>query len=260
MNKISLSIEELIYCFYNEGYFEHGNALKQVYFGDLDDEKMDLLLQTTTRSLLSKSLLVYENHKFTLVEELEEIISMLNYSVQSIKASRHGADGPEESVSFHFNGNTVLQHSLLYDEQVHVFEQVSVEGAAELISGFYRISGHGDGRGFELSQAEFEQLLDSLEDNQKLFELPVLHGEKQEFYETLKTTDGLLNTLLFLEFTEQKDPVAKNVVLFTNDTKKNWVIEKADNIFNITHCDRKKVGQLIKENVIESLEKVQYGK
>jgi hypothetical protein len=260
MNKFSLSIEELIYCFYNEGFFEHGNALKHVYFGDLDDEKMDLLLQITTRSLLSKSLLVYKNHKFTLVEELAEMVSMLNYSEQSIKASRHGAGGGEESVSFHFNGKIVLQHSLLYDEQVHVFEQVSVEAAAELICSFYRVSMNNCGSGFELSQAEFEQLLDSLEDNQKLFELPLLHGEKQKFYETLKTTNGLLNTMLFMEFTEQKEPVAKNIVLFTNDNKKNWIIEKVDDIFHINHCDSKKVEQLIKENVMESLEKVQYGK
>lgn len=256
MNKISLSIEELIYCFYNEGYFEQGNALKQVYFGDLDDEKMDLLLQITTRSLLSKSLLVYKNHKFTLVDEIAEIVSMLNYSEQSIKASRHATDRGEESVSFHFNGKTVLQHSLLYDEQVHVFEKVSVDAAAELISGFYRVSSHGSGSGFELKQAEFEQLLDSMEDNQKLFELPVLHGEKQEFYETLTTTYGLLNTLLFMEFTEQKEPVAKNVVLFTNDSKNNWIIEKNEDVFNINQCDSKKVIQLINENVIDSFEKV----
>lgn len=260
MNKISLSIEELIYCFYNEGYFEHGNALKQVYFGELDDEKMDLLLQITTRSLLSKSLLVYENHKFMLVEELSEVISMLNYSDQSIKASRHGEDGGEESVSFHFNGKTVLQHSLLFDEQVHVFEKVTEGKAADVISAFYRLSEDGSGSGFELNQTEFEQLLDSLEDNQKLFELPVLHGEKQVFYETLKLTNGLLNTLLFMEFTEQKEPVAKNVVLFTNDCKNNWLIEKNENDFTINLCDSRKVNQLIKENVVESLEKVQYGK
>jgi hypothetical protein len=260
MNKISLSIEELIYCFYNEGYFEHGNALKQVYFGDLDDEKMDLLLQITTRSLLSKSLLVYENHKFMLVEELSEVISMLNYSDQSIKASRHGEDGGEESVSFHFNGKTVLQHSLLFDEQVHVFEKVTAGKAADVISAFYRISEDGSGSGFELSQTEFEQLLDSLEGNQKHFELPVLHGEKQEFYETLKSTNGLLNTLLFMEFTEQKEPGAKNVVLFTNDSKNNWIIEKNEDLFYMNQCERSKVDQLIKENVIESLKKVQYGK
>lgn len=260
MNRISLSIEELIYCFYNEGYFEHGNALKQVYFGDLDDEKMDLLLQITTRSLLSKSLVVYENHKFILVEELAEIISMLNYSEQSIKASRHGVEGGEESVSFHFSGKTVLQHSLMYDDQVHVFEKVSVETAAELITGFYRVSNHGSESQFELSEAEFEQLLESMEDNNKLFELPVLQGEKQQFYETLKATNGLLNTLLFLEFTEQKEPVAKNVVLFTNDSKRNWVIEKYEDVFYINQCDSRKINQLVRENVIEPLEKVQYGK
>ncbi|MGA9227633.1 MAG: hypothetical protein WB217_14915, partial [Mesobacillus sp.] len=93
MNHLSLSIEELIYCFYSEGFFEQGNALKQVYFGDLDDEKMDLLLQITTRSLLSKRLLVYKDHKFTLVEDLAQIITTLNYSDQSIKASRHKSGG-----------------------------------------------------------------------------------------------------------------------------------------------------------------------
>ncbi|MBT2685055.1 hypothetical protein [Bacillus sp. ISL-37] len=260
MNKISLSIEELIYCFYSEGYFEQGNALKQVYFGELDDEKMDLLLQITTRSLLSKSLLEYKNHKFTLVEELADVISMLNYSEQSIKASRHVGDGGEESISFHFNGKTVLQHSLLYDEQVHVFEKGSAESSAEIVSKFYRISNYSSGSGFELTQAEFEQMLDSLEDNQKLFGLPVMDGEKQQFYQTLKTTNGRLNTLLFMEFTEQKEPVAKNVVLFTNDSKNNWIIEKNEDVFYMNQCDSSKVDQLIKENVIESLEKVQYGK
>ncbi|RSD28745.1 hypothetical protein [Mesobacillus subterraneus] len=223
---------------------------------------MDLLLQITTRSLLSKNLLVYENHKFMLVKELAEIISMLNYSEQSIKASRHGFNGSEESVSFHFEGDKILQHSLLYDEQVHVFEQVSGEAVAELISDFYRLSNNNNGsrRGFELSQAELEQLLDSLENNQQLFELPVMHGEKQEFYETLKRTKGLVNTLLFMEFTEQKEPVAKNVVLFTNDNKNNWIIEKVDDVFQINHGTSIKVEQLIRENVIESLEKVKYGK
>ncbi|WLR54598.1 hypothetical protein LC048_19565 [Mesobacillus subterraneus] len=260
MNKVSLSIEELIYCFYSEGYFEQGNALRQVYFGELDDEKMDLLLQISTRSLLSKDLLIYKNHKFTLVEELAEVISMLNYSDQSIKASRHGEEGGEESVSFHFNGKMVLQHSLLYDEQVHVFEIVSEERAGEIISGFYRISHQSSGSGFELSQAEFEQMLDSLEDNQKLFGLPVMEGEKQQFYQTLKTTNAQLNTLLFMEFTEQKEPVAKNVVLFTNDRKNNWIIEKNEDAFYVNQCDSSKVDQLIKENIIESLEKVPYGK
>src|SRR5690606_4921674 len=85
MEQISLSIEELIYCFYSEGYFEQGNALKQVYFGDLDDDKMDLLLQITCRSLLAKNLVDYQNHKFTLSDELAQIISTLNYSEQSIK-------------------------------------------------------------------------------------------------------------------------------------------------------------------------------
>jgi hypothetical protein len=259
MNQLSLSIEELIYCFYSEGFFEQGNALKQVYFGELDDEKMDLLLQITTRSLLSKSLLVYKDHKFTLVEDLVHIIATLNYSEQSIKASRHKNGGGEEAVSFHFNDNKILQHSLLYDEQVHTFTQVTLKEVSEIVSDFYHVSNAEGNDGFEITQSEFEDLLESLNNNEKLFNLPKLEGEQQKFYETLKQTDGFLNTLFFLEFDENKEPVAKNVILFTNDKVNNWVIEKEDDRFHIKSSSNGTVEQLINEQVNTSLEKVNHG-
>jgi len=259
MNQLSLSIEELIYCFYSEGFFEQGNALKQVYFGDLDDEKMDLLLQITTRSLLSKRLLVYKDHKFTLVEDLAQIITTLNYSDQSIKASRHKSGGGEEAVSFHFNDSKILQHSLFYDEQVHTFSQVSLKEVSEIVSDFYNVSHVDEDEGFELTQQEFEDLLESLNNNEKLFNLPKFEGEQQKFYETLKKTNGFLNTLFSLEFDDHKEPVAKNVILFTNDNDHNWVIEKEDERFYIKYCSRGTVEQLINEQVIRSLEKVNHG-
>ncbi|WP_102261132.1 hypothetical protein [Mesobacillus jeotgali] len=251
MDKISLSIEELIYCFYSEGFFEQGNALKQVYFGDLDDEKMDLLLQISTRSLLSKSLVSYKNHKFTLVEELADIIAILNYSDQSMKVSRHDGEGGEEAVSYHLRGDRLIQHSLFYDEQVHVFSSVTLDEASDLVSDFYYIQGDRETgtNGFSLSQQEFESMIDSLENNSALFEQQKYEGSKNDFYQSLKESNGLLNTLLFFEFNEAKEPEVTTLVLFTNNPANNWMIEKREQDFYLIPCNREMIKMLIEDNI-----------
>jgi hypothetical protein len=251
MDKISLSIEELIYCFYSEGFFEQGNALKQVYFGDLDDEKMDLLLQISTRSLLSKSLVSYKNHKFTLVKKLADIIATLNYSDQSIKVSRHDGKGGEEAVSYHLTGNRFIQHSLFYDEQIHEFSIFTLGEVSELVSDFYHIQNDRETgtNGFSLSQQEFESMIDSLENNFTLFEQPKYEGLKNDFYQSLKESNGLLNTLLFFEFNEAKEPEATSFFLFTNNPANNWIIERREQEFYLKPCNREMVKSLIENNI-----------
>lgn len=253
MEQISLSIEELIYSFYSEGFFEQGNALKQTYFGDLADDKMDLLLQASCRSLLAKKLLNYKNHKFTLTKELANVISSLNYSNQSVKASRHQREDGEESVSFHFGENGIIQHSLLFDGQVHCFEKVYLEEVSMNIGDFYRVaedvavSEHT----IMLSQLELEEMLAFVSDNKKQFENPKFEGSKSHFFEILKKTEGLLNTLLFFEFTEQKEPVVTDVVMFTNNSELNWQIEKEpeDETFKIKESNVSLINNLLKKNI-----------
>ncbi|UZJ78715.1 hypothetical protein [Fictibacillus sp. KU28468] len=87
MNRVSLSIDELIYGFYSEGLFEQAIGLRQTYFEELNDEQFELVLQTSCRSLLSKELLMYDehNHRFQLTEEISSLIKSLNYSPLSLK-------------------------------------------------------------------------------------------------------------------------------------------------------------------------------
>lgn len=253
MNHFSLSIEELIYCFYSEGFFEQGNALKQVYFGDLDDEKMELVLQVSTRSLLAKNLLHYKKHKFALMDELAAVISALNHSEQSIKLSRHGEDGSEETVSYHVSEGQLYEHTLKFDEQVHVFKMVTLEHVASSISEFYNVVEEtaAEETVFSISQEEFETMLDALSDNQKLFELPNLQGGKQGFYQTLKETSGKLNTMLFLEYSRNNQPEAKNMILFTNASQENWVMEKVNDDFTVTRGYQELIKKLVQENLQE---------
>ncbi|MEH7384843.1 hypothetical protein V7147_05410 [Bacillus sp. JJ1521] len=257
MEQISLSIEELIYCFYSEGYFEQGNALKLVYFGELDDDKMDLLLQITCRSLLAKKLVHYENHKFTLSDDLKSIISTLNYSELSIKASRHAEDGKgEEQLSFHIGEKGIIQHVLLYDEMVHEFTFVTFEDVSNTITEYYRIGESTEKQNpLQLSQEEFEQVLLALNDNTVKFEQPPLKGEKKVFNEILEETNGLLNTLLFLKFNENKEPYATNIVMFSNRKNDNWIIEKVDDLFEVQPCNTKSIELLLENNVVAIKEK-----
>jgi hypothetical protein len=255
MNQISLSIEELIYCFYSEGYFEEGNALKQVYFGDLDDEKMDLLLQISCRTLLAKELLDYQDHKFTLKKGIAEIISALNYSEQSIKASRHSSQGGEESLSFHFKDSSIIKHSLHYDEQVHTFAFVSLQEVSSLVHDFYRV-GEGDADlEMLMTQGELEEMLSSLQDNGKQFDAPQLTGARKQFNQILQDTNGRLNTLLFLEFNDDKEPLAKNVVMFTNNPNNNWIIEKQGELFDIKSGNKGTIDTLLERNLSNSMVK-----
>ncbi|WP_449538916.1 hypothetical protein [Ferdinandcohnia sp. Marseille-Q9671] len=266
MERISLSIEELIYCFYSEGYFEQGNALKQVYFGELEDDKMDLLFQITCRSLLAKNLVHYENHKFTLTDDLASIISTLNYSQQSIKASRHAEGGKgEEQLSFHFGEKGIIQHALLFDEMVHEFTFVSLEDVSRKISEYYRIGDvfENEASTLQLTQNELEELLVALNDNKSKFERPQHVGAKQQFNNILEQTNGLLNTLLFLEFNENKEPHATNIVMFTNHAENNWIIEKKDDLFKAQPCSVDIVNLLLESNISafkEKKEELTHGK
>ncbi|CEG25444.1 hypothetical protein [Bacillus sp. B-jedd] len=258
MDKIFLSIDELIYCFYSEGLFEQGSALKQVYFGDLDDEKMDLLLQITCRSLLAKKLVNYKNHKFTLSDHLASVIATLNYSEQTIKASRHADNGNgEEQISFHFGEKGIIQHVLMFDEMVHEFSFVTIQQVYKKIGEYYRVGkiSKENEDAFKLTQMEFEQLLLALTDNRSKFERPPLEGAKKRFNEVLEETNGLLNTLLFLEFNENKEPYATNVIMFTNSKSNNWMIEKRDDNFIVQPCNENSIHLLLEKNITAYKEK-----
>ncbi|MBM7618452.1 hypothetical protein JOC95_000294 [Bacillus tianshenii] len=224
MKTISLSIEELIYSFYSEGLFEQGNSLKQMYFDEITDEQMDLLLQISCRTLLAKDFLVYESHKFELVPKLKHVIDTLNFSAKSLKASRHKDDGKEEAVSYHFTDKGFLQHSLLYDEQVHRFEFVEKEEMLLGLQQFFHIQREGDFNSQSISSEELEGMLSYITENGRQFDSLEVKAELDSLYRVLEKTNGKLNTLLLFEFDEMKEPTVKDIILLTNDVEGNLML------------------------------------
>lgn len=54
MDQLSLSIEELIFSFYSEGYFEQGMSLKEAYYPEVEDERLGFYLKLRAALCLQK--------------------------------------------------------------------------------------------------------------------------------------------------------------------------------------------------------------
>ncbi|WP_335422560.1 hypothetical protein [Bacillus sp. JJ1566] len=247
MKKFSLSVEEVIFCFYSEGYFEQGNALRQVYFGDLGDEKVELMLETANRSLLSKDLLIYKNRKFTMVDDLKEIVIFINSAEQTVRSSKHGDQNAEEATSYHIGDSFVVKQYTKYDDQVHVFEKITDKDVVDDLVEFFGVSEEDplSNSALKLTQEEFEGLLEIFDSNDKQFDLPHFEGEMDQFFKVLWEANGKLNTLMFIEFSEKNEPIVDNVILFTDNKEKNYEIEKIGDNFNIKLSSRTSMKELM---------------
>lgn len=247
MEKFSLSVEEVIFCFYSEGYFEQGNAIRQVYFGDLSDEKLELMLETANRSLLSKDLLIYKNRKFTLVEDLKEIIIFINSAEQTVRASKHGDQNEEEAISYHIGESLVIKQFTKYDDQVHVFEKIIDHDVIDNLVDFFHVSKEDSlsSSVLTLTQEEFESLLEIFDSNEKQFDLPHFEGEMHQFFNVLWESKGKLNTLMFIEFGKKNEPIVDTVILFTDNKENNYEIEKIGDTFNIKLSTQNSMKELL---------------
>jgi hypothetical protein len=251
MNTKSLSIEELIYSFYSEGFFEQGNALKEHYFGDLSEEKMDLLLQITCRSLLAKNYLTYHQHKFELKEDLKQLIASLNYSDKSVKASKHNKNGKEDSISFNFTQKGIIKHSLIFDEQVHQFHSVEYSEVVKELTGFF--GGNDESRVVESNNvvpaAILEEMMDSITENKNRFDLIEISAELKPLYNCLVETDALLNTLIIFEFNEKKEPTLTDISLLTNDTSENFMMVQNGEVYEVSRCTFASIDSFLKKGL-----------
>lgn len=247
MQKFSLSIEEVIFSFYSEGYFEQGNALRQVYFGEVSDEKLELMLETANRSLLSKDLLIYKNRKFTLVDDLKEIVIFINSAEQTVRASKHGDQNDEDAASYHIGDSMVIKQYTKYDDQVHVFEKITHQNVIDDLVEFFHVEKEKplSNSVLNLTQEEFEGLLEIFNSNDKQFDLPQFEGEMDQFFKVLWQSKGKLNTLMFIEFSEKNEPIVDTVILFTDNKEKNYEIEKVGDNFNIKLSSRTSMNELL---------------
>lgn len=247
MKEVALSIDELIYCFYSEGYYEQGNSLRQIFFDDLNEEELQLILQSATRSLLARDLIHYINGKFHLIEEMKKIVLSLNSAEKTIRAAKHDADNDEIAMSFHLTDDGFVKQSSIHDDLVHTFQILSEKDMLEQLSDFFNISENENGSSqndsFSISEEGFEELLVSLEEKTKSVEQ--FESIQQPFVRHLIEHDLEFNTLMFFRYNNNNEPIAEAITLITNSEENNWLVDKKDDMLHIQRSNKQLLHNLV---------------
>ena len=231
MNSLNLSVDELIFCFYSEGYFEQGIALKETYYPDLDDTELQFLLEVATRSLLAKDLLVEEAHRYKLKKDYKNFIHVLNNAERSIKASKFTQNlSEEESITIHYLNNEAYLHFLQYDHQVHSISAIKTEQVMGKISEFFNSPSLETNEKiiFQISDDEFENLLEEASTGSSS-NIPVTfqqNDEFEEFQHDVKNRKGKMDSLLNMKYSNQNLPEFLDICFIIPGRINSWMINK----------------------------------
>ncbi|MEG7283505.1 hypothetical protein [Bacillus sp. 0909A] len=231
MNQFTISLEELIFCFYSEGFFEQGMSLKQAYFPDIEDEQLGFLFEAACRSLLAKDAVEYRNHQYRLKDEYCPFIHVLNDADYTVKLSKFDEQGSERNVSCHVSKFGTYSHELLFDEQVHSIKKIeSSDGLLTKTAEFFNIIDTGDKSEsiLTLTSNEFEILLEGASETPSyLKEILEKHDYQEDitrFINDLALRKGKLDTLMRLSYDKDNAPEVDDMAFILPGTRHTWLV------------------------------------
>lgn len=249
MEKIRLGVEELIFCLYSEGQFEQGMFLKQSYFPNLTDEQLELVFQTSTRSLLAKDLLYFEENQYKLKSNYRPMIQSLNFAEFTIKASKIGIGEDDQNRSFHVKSEKeYYSHQMFYDNQVHelIKYDSKEEATVELIKFMnLKFEEYNDVK-LHCQNKDFESILKgvtrSIENNEGIHELiRFFYGKNEsiEFLQDLRTRDAKMDTLIRFVYGQDNTPEVSDMTFIVPGTSCTWIIsDTMTNQFKISKLNK----------------------
>ncbi|AKE22650.1 MULTISPECIES: hypothetical protein [Bacillus] len=255
MKQFTISIEELLFCFYSEGFFEQGMALKQAYFPEIEDEQLGALFEAACRSLLAKDAAEYRNHQYRLKDEYCPFIHVLNDADYTVKLSKFNGQGAEQNVSCHVSKFGTYSHELLFDEQVHrITKMESSEGLLAKTDEFLHIIDTEDKREsiVTLTSNEFEKLLEGASDNPSyLKEFLEKHDHQEDvtrFTNDLALRKGKMDTLMRLAYGKDNTPEVADMAFVLPGAHHTWLVTGiTQNEFSILPAHKDVVNQIISQ-------------
>ncbi|MEC0571052.1 hypothetical protein P8848_15030 [Bacillus spizizenii] len=231
MKQFTISIEELLFCFYSEGFFEQGMALKQAYFPEIEDEQLGALFEAACRSLLAKDAAEFRNHQYRLKDEYCPFIHVLNDADYTVKLSKFNGQGAERNVSCHLSKFGTYSHELLFDEQVHRITKLeSNEGLLTKTDEFLHIVEEENNRGLllRLTSNEFEKLLEGASDNPSyLKEFLEKHDHQEDvtrFVNDLALRKGKMDTLMRLVYDKDNSLEVADMAFVLPGNRHTWLV------------------------------------
>ncbi|MDR4434909.1 hypothetical protein [Bacillus tequilensis] len=231
MKQFTISIEELLFCFYSEGFFEQGMALKQAYFPEIEDEQLGALFEAACRSLLAKDAAEFRNHQYRLKDEYCPFIHVLNDADYTVKLSKFDEQDAELNVSCHVSKFGTYSHELLFDEQVHrVTKLESAEGLLMKTDEFLHIAETENNSDLllRLTSNEFEKLLEGASDTPSSLKAFLEKHDHQEdvtrFVNDLALRKGKMDTLMRLVYDKDNSPEVADMALVLPGSRHTWLV------------------------------------
>ncbi|MGE1142808.1 hypothetical protein ACQ4LK_02145 [Bacillus pumilus] len=230
MDQLSLSIEELIFSFYSEGYFEQGMSLKEAYYPDVEDERLGFLFEIACRSLLAKGVLEFRNRQYRYKAEYRHFIQAMNDASHTVKASRFGDEDEEVSTSFHTTQMGVYAHHTLYDQQVHQIQKLKDDQQAEKqVTAFFNIkmSDHPESV-ITLQAEEFEKLLEQASEAKNEWPSFLHRAENEElvqaFVSDVQKRKGKMDSLMKVVYDKNNTPDVESMLFVIPGEKQSWLV------------------------------------
>ncbi|WLR41451.1 hypothetical protein LC087_11135 [Bacillus carboniphilus] len=230
MDKIQVSIEELLFLFYSEGHFEQGIAIKDLYFPDIKDDQLVMMLECASRSLLAKEMVEEVKGQYKLKEKYKFSIQMLHDADRTIKASKFHSDlNGEESLSFHYKNQSIYLHNIKYNHQVHVIqEEMDVFTTIQQFFGFKHLKDDSEVI-CTLMNEEFDSLLKEVSEQS----MPIdsiknrwLYKINDEIIEDLYKRKGKMDSVLDLSYDQNKKPELIDIQYIIPGKNRVWIVSR----------------------------------
>ncbi|UYO35578.1 hypothetical protein NF868_16335 [Bacillus zhangzhouensis] len=245
MDQLSLSIEELIFSFYSEGYFEQGMSLKEAYYPDVEDERLGFLFEIACRSLLAKDVLEFRNRQYRYKAEYRHFIQAVNDASYTVKASKFGDLHEEVSTSFHTTQAGVYAHHTLYDQQVHQIRKLSGDQQAEEeVADFFNIQMNDHPESvISLQAEEFEMLLEQASEAKNEWPSFLNKAENQElvkaFVSDVQKRKGKMDSLMKVVYDKNNMPDVETMIFVIPGENRSWLVSGIkENQFRIETAHR----------------------
>ncbi|AYJ88271.1 hypothetical protein CS953_00620 [Bacillus safensis] len=230
MDQLSLSIEELIFSFYSEGYFEQGMSLKEAYYPEVEDERLGFLFEIACRSLLAKGVLEFRNRQYRYKAKYRHFIQAMNDASHTIKASKFGDTDEEVSTSFHTTRAGVYAHHTLYDQQVHQIRKLDGDQQAEeQVTVFFNLQMNDHPEPVISLQAdEFEMLLEQASEAKNEWPSFLNKAENQElvkaFVSDVQTRKGKMDSLMKVVYDKNNTPEVESMIFVIPGENQSWLV------------------------------------
>ncbi|KEP28847.1 hypothetical protein [Bacillus safensis] len=230
MDQLSLSIEELIFSFYSEGYFEQGMSLKEAYYPEVEDERLGFLFEIACRSLLAKGVLEFRNRQYRYKAKYRHFIQAMNDASHTIKASKFGDTDEEVSTSFHTTRAGVYAHHTLYDQQVHQIRKLDGDQQAEeQVTAFFNLQMNDHPEPVISLQAdEFEMLLEQASEAKNEWPSFLNKAENQElvkaFVSDVQTRKGKMDSLMKVVYDKNNTPDVESMIFVIPGENQSWLV------------------------------------